>query len=427
MRGMLPIRLLMTLVACAATSLIAAAPAAAQGSYSPYDETPAAALARYIHALADDPKDFTALIGAGRAALELGDPQAAAGFFARADEVNPRSPDPQAGMGAVSVATGEARAALPYFKRAQQLGAPASALACSRGLAYDLLGQQALAQADYRLALAGRDADEASRRLALSLAISGNRAAALQALSPLLAKRDAGAGRVRAFVLALTGDSSGAMAAADAAMPGSWSSVGPFLKRLPTLGAGQKAAAVNLGVFPDASSSGYASVASAPQQPPTSRAQTSRTQTSRAGASIDGSRLAGVDALLREPSSAAVQATQPSSSPWAVPTAPATQVSYAAPAQALQQQSRIWLQLATGPNPEALPDKFEKLKHRYRELFDGIPGYVATGADRVRLVIGPFHSSRDADIFAEDLESVNVAAFRWTNSPSDRIVPLRTE
>ena len=36
----------------------AAAPAAAQGSYSPYNETAAAALARYVRTLASDPKDF---------------------------------------------------------------------------------------------------------------------------------------------------------------------------------------------------------------------------------------------------------------------------------------------------------------------------------------------------------------------------------
>ena len=47
-------------------------------------------------------------------------------------------------------------------------------LGCDRGLAYDLLGQQAQAQADYRAALSGADADEARRRLALSLAISGD-------------------------------------------------------------------------------------------------------------------------------------------------------------------------------------------------------------------------------------------------------------
>ena len=63
-------------------------------------ETPVAALARHMRVLADSPKDFLALIGAGKAALALGDTQAAAGFFGRADEVYPASPLPQAGMGA---------------------------------------------------------------------------------------------------------------------------------------------------------------------------------------------------------------------------------------------------------------------------------------------------------------------------------------
>ncbi|MBV8907757.1 MAG: hypothetical protein JOZ20_02025, partial [Sphingomonas sp.] len=133
------IRLSGAILVCACA--LAAASASAQGSYSPYDESPAAALARYVRTLAAQPSDFESLIGAGKAALEMGDAQAAAGFFARADEVDPKSPDPQAGMGAVSVANGDPKAAMPYFKRAEQLGASVASFACDRGLAYDLLGQ----------------------------------------------------------------------------------------------------------------------------------------------------------------------------------------------------------------------------------------------------------------------------------------------
>src|SRR3954467_10949599 len=115
MRGLVGSFFKGTLVACAA-AVIVTTPATAQGSYSPYNETASAALARYVRTLASDPRDFTTLIGAGRAALELGDAQAAAGFFARADDVNPRSPLPQAGMGAVAVANGAPQAAPPPFK-----------------------------------------------------------------------------------------------------------------------------------------------------------------------------------------------------------------------------------------------------------------------------------------------------------------------
>ena len=96
MRGAMR-RSLVLALACAGAAF-SVAPASAQSSYSQYAETPSAALARYVRLLASTPTDFSALIGAGRAALAVGDAQAAAGFFARADEANPRSPLPQAGM-----------------------------------------------------------------------------------------------------------------------------------------------------------------------------------------------------------------------------------------------------------------------------------------------------------------------------------------
>src|SRR4051794_2996954 len=314
MRGLLHIRLGGAIVACACA--LAAASASAQGSYSPFDESPAAAMARYVRSLASEPRDFESLIGAGKAALEMGDSQAAAGFFARADEVDPRSPEPQAGMGAVSVANGDPKAAMPYFKRAQELGAPVASFACDRGLAYDLLGQQTQAQADYRVALSGRDGDEARRRLALSLAISGDRATALQTLAPLAAKGDAGVARVRAFVLALTGDSTSAVTAINAVMPGASAGVTPFLQRLPSLPAGQKAAAVNFGIFPDAGGTPYAFTG--PQ-----RAMPSATITT----STD--RLSGVETWLHNASARPLQGRQP------------VQVSYAQPLRSTTVQHTV--------------------------------------------------------------------------------------
>jgi Flp pilus assembly protein TadD len=408
MRGILHMRFIGAVLACAsAACAVTSAPAAAQGSYSPYDEGPGAALARYIRTLASDPKDFGSLIGAGKAALELGDTQAAAGFFARADEVNPKSPLPQAGMGAVSVANGEPLAALPYFKRAQQLGAPLATIGCDRGLAYDLLGRQSDAQSDYRAAFGGLDSDEAHRRLALSLAISGNRASALDALAPLAAKGDASTNRVRAFVLALTGDSRGAMVAIDAAMPGSWSRVSPFLQKLPGLAPGQKAAAVNLGIFPDAGDTAYA-YAATPSAP----------------------------GVVTTASTELVPAQQPAATPsWQpTPSAPVAQVAYATPVRSVPAQGstaarpgKVWLQLASGSDADALPRQFQRLKSQNRELFDGITGFVARSPDRARLVIGPFRGQSDAEIFAEDLQTVGIDAAKWTNSDSDRIVPLGTE
>ena len=417
MRGLFIIR---PMFACAGMLLAAsAAPALAQAQYGyGYQqavESPSDALERNVRTLASDPKDFTALIAAGKAAIQIGDPTAAAGFFARADEVNPRSPLPQAGMGAVSVANGEAPAAMPYFTRALQLGATPAQIGCDRGLAYDLMGQQKLAQADYNAALIGPDGTEARRRLALSLAISGDKAGALQALAPLAARGDSAAGRVRAFVLALTGDSQGAMVAIDAAMPGSWSRVSPFLQKLPGLQSGQKAAAVNLGIFPGESGT-------------TQYASTTITSPYAASASSANvvDRLSGIEQQLTQ-----AQPPAPAPQPWQ---STPTQVAYNAPVvrqatapRANPVQQRVWLQLASGPNAQALPDQFRRIKSRNRELFDGISGYVAQAPGKSRLLIGPFRGTSDAETFAADLSTIGVDAFSWTNSTTDQIVPLGTE
>jgi Flp pilus assembly protein TadD len=410
MRGFLHLRGLLIAFAGAALA-ISAAPVAAQGSYSQYDETATAALARYVRTLASDPKDFTTLIGAGRAALELGDAQAAAGFFARADDVNPHSPLPQAGMGAVSVANGDPQSALPYFERARQLGATLVTIGCYRGLAYDLLGRQADAQADYRAAMNGPDRDEARRRLALSLAISGNRAGALDALAPLAAKGDAGVPRIRAFVFALTGDPNAAVQAINAVMPGRSAGVAPFLQRLPALSAGQKAAAVNLGIFPEGGGTAYAYAA--PQQPIALVMNVTRN---------DSDRLSGIDAMLRGPAAPPPVVRRPVQVAYAPPPTRAV-VQRAAPAA----QPRIWLQLASGSDVDGLAGRFRQMKSKSPDLFDGIKPFVARSGGGALLLIGPFRGASDAEIFAEDLETVGVDASKFINSQTDRIAPLAAE
>ena len=116
---------------------------------------------------------------------------------------------------------------------------------------------------------------------------------------------------------------------------------------------------------------------------------------------------------------------------YAAPPKPAVTASAAAAAASAPltrvQAKKIWLQLASGLNAEALPSQFNRIKAKNRDLFDGISGYVAKGPDRSRLVIGPFRSASDAETFAEDLHSIDVNAFKWSNSESDTIVPLGTE
>jgi Flp pilus assembly protein TadD len=394
-----------------------------------YHESPADALARNVKVLGSKPKDFQSLIGAGRAALALGDTQAAAGFFGRAQEVWPSSPLPQACMGAAMAMSGEARGALQYFARAVQLGATQSMIGADRGLAYDLLGQHAQAQADYRAALLGRDGDEARRRLALSLAITGKKPEALSILSPLMARGDAAAARTRAFVLALTGDVAGAKSAIEAAMPGSSDNMAFFFRKLPELRSDQKAAAVNLGIFPD---SRLASAAPSPFSgiDPVKVIQ-------RRG-QPEEDRMQSIEAWLKQGKAAVAEA------PANIVTAPgATQVaSVSLPARATSPQrqpertdssisiystQKLWLQLASGANASSLPEEFDRMKNRYDALFEGVSGYIFDDGKRARLLIGPFRNSEEAGIFADDLASVHIDAFTWTSRPGQTIRKLPSE
>lgn len=393
-------------------------------------ESPADALARNMKTLGSSPNSFEALVGAGRASLALGDSQAAAGFFGRAEEVWPTSPLPQAGMGAALALEGDGNAALQYFASATQRGATQSMIGADRGLAYDLIGQHAQAQADYRAALSGRDGDEARRRLALSLAISGNKAEALSMLAPLMARGDAAAARTRAFVLALTGDANGAKSAIEAAMPGSSSNMAYFFRKLPALRSDQKVAAVNLGIFPNSLDTQVAS------RPPVTMDAVKIIQRNPTPQPPQGEdRIGSIEQWL-------AQATHVNSPP--APAAPPPQsdgqqvASVSLPAIATRQQVRsdaasiytsrkIWIQLASGPNASDLPGQFNRMKSRNNELFEGISGYVFEEPGKARLLIGPFRNSEEANIFADDLASVRIDAFTWSSKAGQAIRKLPPE
>lgn len=223
-----------------------------------------AELRRNLTLLAQNPRSVTALNGAGAAALEMGDADAALNFFQRASDADPSSARAKAGMASCLVRLERASEALPLFTEAVRMGAPEVEIAADRGLAWDSLGFPARAQADYTLALRREDDPEVRRRLALSLAISGQRAEALRVIDPQLRANDRAAWRTQAFILALTGDASGAGQTARNMMPGAADALAPFLQRLATLSPSQKAMAVHFGHFPsDGRAQNYAQADSA--------------------------------------------------------------------------------------------------------------------------------------------------------------------
>ena len=288
-------------------------------------------LSAALRRLAARPTDLEALLSAGNASLVLHDASAAAGFFARAAAVAPA--DQRVILGQARVALEQRRPvdALAGFARAEQAGVRPLDMAADRGLAHDLVGDNARAQELYRSVLAAGDDSEVRRRLALSLAITGNRPEFERTLYPMLRDEDRSAYRTRAFGLAILGLTDDAVGIADAMMPTDLAlRMAPYLRYMPRLTKAQQAAAGNLGAFPAATEIGrdsadIANYASAGARI-AARADTSLTpagaalgprdtQATRPAAGASGSASPGAAARVATP----LSGTRPASLPGPAP------------------------------------------------------------------------------------------------------------
>lgn len=208
--------------------------------------------------LARDPRDTSALLDAGDAARKLGDFDAAIGFYRRADEISPGNARVKAGLAASLAQSGDPVAALPLFAEAEKAGASPTQLAADRGLAYDLVGDNAAAQRYYALALGGANDEDVRMRLAISQAIAGDAQASETTIMPLLRKQDKPGWRTRAFSLAIAGDAKQAVEVSNTILPPQLAqNIAPYLRYMPRLTRAQQAAAANLGKFPRASEIGH--------------------------------------------------------------------------------------------------------------------------------------------------------------------------
>jgi len=212
---------------------------------------PADRLAANLVILSQNPRDVGALTEAGLSAIAVGDGDAALSFLARAEEISPGNGKIKAAIGSALLLKQKPVDALRLFGEAVSLGYPEQSIARDRGLAYDLRGDPKRAQRDYALALRAGADEDLTIRYALSLGISGDDDKALELLDPLLRQKNRSAWRARAFVLAMNGDVNAAEEVANSVMPGgAGASMSPFLRRLATLNAADRALAVNYGIMP---------------------------------------------------------------------------------------------------------------------------------------------------------------------------------
>ena len=445
----------------------------------------AEALSRYLRVLAADPDNVGALSGAGRAALDVGDVDAAMGFYARAEDRSPRDGAVKAGLAAALVQTGDARGALRFFREAIELGVPAAEIAADRGLAYDLRGDPRRAQADYQLALRTHPAAETMRRLALSQAIGGDRAAALATLDPLLRKQDVPAWRARAFALAMTGDAAGAGAGIALVMAQPQAeAMRPYLARLAGLKPADKAAAVHLGRFPrDRKAAQMATIApppprlafdtralsgpapaaarqenwsvalpaaTEPEPSRSSRAQSrdispvsgQRVSTSSRRNEVHPERLprqAGLDTngggVASDSVMAAVAAQAKADAKADAAAKKAFRLKTEALAKAKQAReeaaaekaaaranpARHWVQVAGGANAAALPRAWAALKNKWPKQLAGRSPWTTHYRFTNRLLIGPFATSDAAQDWVSERGKEGFATFRVETKAGDPV------
>jgi len=384
----------------------------------------AEALSRYLRILAAAPDNMQALIGAGRAALAVGDTNAAAGFLSRADVLDPRNGQVKAGLAGTMLANGNARAALRLFNEAVSLGVSQADIAADRGLAYDLRGAPKRAQADYGLALRTNPSDEVTRRLALSYAFSGDRVSALATLDPLLRKQDVPAWRARVFVYALTGDVADAQHDASLVLPPDQvAALTPYLPRLAALKPSDRAAAVHLGRFPgEGQPEPKPTIVAAPRIPidratltpqqPVAPAQTfaqvqaaasAQTQTEQPP-QIDTARQAKLDAKARvaekrrEAAEAAAKAKREREAEER--------------AVARKNPARHWVQIAGGANKRDLGKEWDKLRGKWSSQLAGRSPWTTHYRFTNRLLIGPFATSKAAQDWVGDRKKEGFSTFR---------------
>jgi len=322
----------------------------------------AADLNNNLAKLATNPRDFSALVGAGEAALELDDARAAAGFFARADAIQPNNGRTKAGLGRVMLKMQNPAEALRLFDQATRAGYPEATIQGDRGLARDMTGDQAGAQRDYHAALQ-RTPDDAElvRRYAASLGISGQVDAADKVLQPLLYKSDRAAWRYNAFILAMNNRQAEAKKVVDQTMPAQLASaITPYMQKMPYLTAAQKAAAVHFGHFPQVVATSITPIVPTPPAPGVQLASRDAAPAAAAStAPAQGDRRTTRNGSGRQPGTSLARAPLGTPAPRQ-PTASQPAASQPAPTQSRTQLAAQATQ-PTAPTPTPAPATVQPL------------------------------------------------------------------
>lgn len=433
-------------------------------------------LRRALTRLASEPRNVDALIEAGNASLALNDVDAAIGFFGRAESLDPGNARVKLGLAGAHVLARRPIEALRLFHEAEQGGVDVAQFAAKRGLAFDLVGDNASAQAQYRLALARRDIPQVREQLAISFAVSGDRQGFEATLLPLLEARDIGAYRTRAFGLAILDREKEAADLAKAVMPPALAeALMPYLRQMAQLSAVEQVAAVHLGIFPESGQQGSAPIVAAARPVGGSTNELSR-RLAPAGEPLGSPPpvvAAAPSATVQpvsqpapqasaQPQPSAVQLPSPppqarpdldaifagltlsntaSPAPGAVdvtrlavrrdpPPAPKPVAASDRPAAAAKPDkpahpARIWVQLAAGANRDAFAFDWRRLAKAGGDTLKGKEPHVAEWGQTNRLLAGPYPSTKAADEAVRALRDAGLDSFRYQSPEGQEVTQLK--
>lgn len=453
------VRYRVSTIPLAALMLGAAFPLAAQDSTArevvqPLPTPEVQRLNRALMELARRPTEPSALLEAGDASLALDDFDAAIGFYGRARDIAPGDARVALGLARVYLRTGRPVEAIPLLREAEGAGAPPAELLSDQALAFDLVGDQQTAQGLHTRAIAlAPQNDEARLRLAINRAIAGDSDGFRSTLAPLIEARDPGAYRTQAFGLAILGDQTRAEAIVNASMPRDLAlRINPYLAYMPRLTPAQQAGAANLGIFPRAADIGR-------EDPRIARFAREGTVGSRlepSGAPL-GTPSAIVAREVAQATPAPTPAPRPTSAPAPAP-APAREdvskafadlggaklptpvttgnaVNIAAiaiprekPPEPVKAEppkprhpSRIWVQLATGKDVDALGFDWRRLARRTDGLLDTFKPHVTPWGEANRLLAGPVANAGAARDLINALAAKGIETFAYTSPEGTEI------
>ena len=215
------------------------------------DQAAADELRHALERLARTPTDSDALLDAGNAALILRDYDSALRFFTRAEALQPSNGRVKAGLATAQLYSENPVEALKLFDQAIALGVNERTIAADRGLAFDLVGNNALAQSEYALGSTAVTTDDLIIRQAVSFGLAGDQKRADALLNPLLSQNKPTAWRARAFILASHGDVQEATRIVRGFLDArSTAAMQAYLERMSDLTKAQQAAVIHYGHFP---------------------------------------------------------------------------------------------------------------------------------------------------------------------------------